>query len=222
MSVGFVPNNIKFRIVSSQAIATFKNDQAVDFHAIVVDASIDAMAREAMLLLYDRMFSFILCFERQCLAHGEMKSMELLSQSLVSHVADGCLEIDEVMQNNQDHFDRRIQCVVRELQEIFVEALKLLIALDKWDADVPMTVFPRFVSFISNYLLLAQNSLMCVEKLTKGGDAELQMTNWSKDLLEEALKIPVRERLLMKILEIFPSSNISFAEPKSVTDPAAS
>lgn len=153
----YYPNNIKFRIISSSAIARFKADQAFDFNELINNHtnSFSREAREIVLLNYDIWFSFILNLEKQFIRTKH--DGEIIGDDLVSKILfDAKRTVNEIvltMKENPQIF-RKTLADYSSLELAISPYLKLFFDdIENIKNDSMYVGFPKIVSSLSKVLL---------------------------------------------------------------------
>ena len=166
----YTPNNIRFRIVSSCAIAQFKQDQAFDFNELINnDAySFSPEARETLLLNYELWFKFICRLEKMMIRM--MHSNDALGDLVVSMDAlakDTLMELQDVIQTHPTIFNTEspTTAVIMKAHRPFIDHIFDVIMKSR---GLSMYLaFPKIVTAISNCLHNLLFILHEVEKLKK-------------------------------------------------------
>lgn len=115
----FSPNNINFRLVSSQAISEFKSNQSIDLSELIhsKDVAFSATSREIILLNYDRWFQFLLRIERSFIASDQAVMIGLSQIEHIRHEMRRTMhEVRDVMVENPKYFG--IDIDVRQLMDV--------------------------------------------------------------------------------------------------------
>jgi len=176
----YTPNNIRFRIVSSCAIAQFKQDQAFDFNELINnDAySFSPEARETLLLNYELWFKFIGRLEKMMIR--TMHSNDAIGELVVAMDAlakDTLTELQDVIQTHPTIFNTEspTTALIMKAHRPFIEHIFDTIGKSR---DLSMYLaFPRIVNAISNCLHNLLFILHEVENLKKAqGENFLSMT----------------------------------------------
>ncbi len=169
--MSYSPNNIRFRIVSSNAIAQYKLDQANDFNELVNNENyaFTQESRETLLLNYEVWFRFIVRLERILIRN--QNSSEVLG-SLVDHFVmlgrDIVVEIEDVMQSHPDLFKSHAKLIVKKA---FVPYMEYIFKVIKGcEAETMYTAFPKIVIAISGALHNMLFILQEMEDLKKCSD----------------------------------------------------
>lgn len=150
----YTPNNIRFRIVSSAAIAQFKQDQAFDFNELINNAAykFSAPARETLLLNYELWFKFICRLERLMIRtlHSADK-LGQLTETIEVQAKDIMLELDEVIKSHPGIFNAGPQTIlIQKAHTPYIE--QLYAEIRDCVNDTMYIAFPKLVTIISNNL----------------------------------------------------------------------
>lgn len=121
----YVPNNIEFRIISSGAIAKFKQDQAFDFNEIAHSTmyKFTRESKEILLLNYEMWFKFVSKLEKLFIRyHSQNSEFSVLLREHVNVLIDDCIsEIDEVMACNPAVFHSDVRHVLSKTNSVFID-----------------------------------------------------------------------------------------------------
>lgn len=150
----YSPNNIRFRIVSSAAIAQFKQDQAFDFNELINNEAykFSAEARETLLLNYELWFKFICRLERLMIRtlHSNDK-LEHLTETIEIQARDIMVELDEVIKSHPSIFNAGPQTLlIQKAHQPYIENFYTEVRGCK--NDTMYLAFPKMVTTISNNL----------------------------------------------------------------------
>lgn len=177
----YTPNNIRFRIVSSSAIAQFKQDQAFDFNELINNEaySFSPEARETLLLNYELWFKFICRLEKMMIRM--MHSNDALGDLVVSMDAlakDTLMESEDVIRTHPTIFNSGspTTALIMKAHRPFIDHIFDMIVKSR---QLSMYLaFPKIVAVISNCLHNLLFILHEVEKLKKNeGENFLSMTH---------------------------------------------
>lgn len=149
----YAPNNIKFRIVSSSAIAQFKMDQSFDFNELAnCDVySFSGQSREILLLYYDLWFKYILLLEKIFIRRDVKTSLtEVELNHFAALMDDVAVSIEDVISANPDLFNTLMVRVISKTNKDFLVYINEIMMSCK-DMDI-YYAFPKIVSAISNVL----------------------------------------------------------------------
>jgi hypothetical protein len=153
--MSYTPNNIRFRIVSSGAIAQFKSDQAFDFNELINNDSykFSAAARETLLLNYEVWFKFILRLEKILIR--SLKSSEKLGELvlILKEAAKDILnEVKDVVHTHPAIFtsDDHSMTLIGRAHNPFVE--NVFAEILSCSTESMYTAFPNICAAISNSL----------------------------------------------------------------------
>lgn len=151
----YTPNNIRFRIVSSSAIAHFKQDQAFDFNELINNEaySFSPEARETLLLNYELWFKFICNLEKMMIR--TLHSNDLLgdmTESIGQLAKDVLVELKDVIQTHPTIFNSTAPTtsLVMRAHAPFSENVFDVIAGSS--NNTMYIAFPKIVTAISNML----------------------------------------------------------------------
>lgn len=185
----YIPNNINFRIVSSNALAKFKNDQAYDFNEIKSKPNTySAAAREVVLLEYDHWFKWIVKLEKVFLLLSEYDKADALSQKTCVLLQAEMDDIHEVMSVYTDFFSSDLTNFISSIHRYSTEALKSSIEYILNNHDI-FSAFSKIVHLISLYL---QQILISLEEyelvysaacnFKTNDNIILYYSDWSKEI----------------------------------------
>jgi len=192
----YSPNNIRFRIVSSSAIARFRQDQAFDFNELINNEaySFSAEARETLLLNYDLWFKFILRLEKVLIRnHQSTEKLGALVEHIEMFAHEVVTEIDDIVRSHPTIFDSHSKSshAIRKAYGLYHEyLLKLLLGCR---GDSMYVAFPKIVNAISNCLHNLLFILHEVENLKKG-NAFLSYTLEVDELIDALGHCPLTYR----------------------------
>jgi hypothetical protein len=176
----YTPNNIRFRIVSSAAIAQFKQDQAFDFNELINNEaySFSAEARETLLLNYEVWFKFICRLEKMMIRTlhandllGELTlSIDMLARDILT-------ELEDVIQTHPTIFNATSPTTQLIAKAHFPYTNNVFDVISSCREQTMYLAFPRIVNAISNSLHNLLFILHEVENLKKeDGHNFLSMT----------------------------------------------
>lgn len=195
----YIPNNINFRIVSSTALAKFKQDQAFDFNEINKHRDeISSAAREVILLEYDHWFKWIIKLEKIFLLLGEDDKSEVLMQKTDVLLRSEMDDIAEIMSVYTDFFSPALTAFINYIHRYSVETLKAACAQTLQQNDM-FCAFSKIVFFISLYLQQILLSLQEIEYIQKNIDTrvgQLYYSGWCKESCSIDGLCPMNERAL--------------------------
>lgn len=149
----YTPNNIRFRIVSSNSVAQYKMDQAFDFNELVnnADYSFSQESREILLLHYELWFRFIIRLERVLIKNGNATdAIGSLAENFVMLAQDICSEIDDVTQSHPNLFKSHTKTLVKKAFAPFL--LWIFDTIANTGKDNMYVAFPKIVTTISSSL----------------------------------------------------------------------
>lgn len=169
----YTPNNINFRIVSSNAISQFKLDQAFDFNELVnneSDVDFTVESREILLLNYEIWFRYILKLERLFITHSESKNVEGTTTAYMIASAEDAIEnIENIMISNPEFFGTGIKDTIKKANGIYHQQIGASIS-NAFDNSI-YTAFPLIVTAISsalhNLLFMLQECEYLLKSKTK-------------------------------------------------------
>jgi hypothetical protein len=180
----YSPNNIRFRIVSSSAIAQFRQDQAFDFNELINnhEYSFSPESREILLLNYDMWFRFILRLEKVLIRnHHTTDELGSFVEHIEMFARETIVEIGDIMSSHPDLFGTGtpVANVITKSSAVFSDhILRTILACNH---ESMYTVFPRIVTAISNSL----NNLLFILHETENlklGNAFLSYTDEVKEI----------------------------------------
>lgn len=183
----YIPNNINFRIVSSNAIAKFKQDQAYDFNEINQNKNcFSGQAREVILLEYDHWFKWIVKLEKVFLMLSEDDDIELLYQKTNILLQNEMDDITEIMSVYTDYFSTELTSYMKFIHRYSFETLSGAVKTALKDNDV-FSAYSRIVYLLSLYLQQVLLALQEIEQIMKREQpvAKIFFSDWCN----EALKI---------------------------------
>jgi hypothetical protein len=191
----YSPNNIRFRIVSSSAIAQFRQDQAFDFNELInnTEYSFSSEARETLLLNYDLWFRFILRLEKVLIRHHTGEQLGRLVEHIEMFAREIVTDIHEVMKTNPEIFDTnsvRWNIVDKAITSFYDHVLR---QIHKCTEDTMYTAFPKIVIAISNAL----NNLLFILHETenlKNGHYFLSYTDEAVEIYVDGFPCPLIQR----------------------------
>ncbi len=188
--MSYSPNNIRFRIVSSNALAQYKLDQAFDFNELVnnMNCSFSQESRETLLLNYELWFRFIVRLERILIKNqNATESLGTIVDHFILLGRDIVVEIEEVMQTHPDLFKSHAKFIVRKAFVPYIEFI--FDTIKKCESDNMYIAFPKIVTAISGALHNMLFILQEMEDLKKCEDIShkdcshfLSYTSESKDI----------------------------------------
>lgn len=196
----YIPNNIKFRIVTSNAIARFKSCQAFDFNEVITEGNrFHESTREVLLLEYDFWFKFVIRLEKLFLTMGRNESPKVLKHSLGAGIGFMLDEIEEIIYGHPSIFDPNLANYISQYHDSFSPLIKDLILKDLDEENVCLA-FPNIVNTMSSYL--QQHVFILYEYdnivLNKYEDAFLSFNQLTSDTIEtfdrDPRKHPMRVR----------------------------
>lgn len=176
----YTPNNIRFRIVSSAAIAQFKQDQAFDFNELINNEaySFSPEARETLLLNYEVWFKFICRLEKMMIR--TLHANDLLGELTLSidmMAKDILVELADVIQTHPTIFNSTSPLVMLITKAHAPFSLHVFDVIAETRDQTMYLAFPRIVNAISNHLHNLLFILHEVENLKKeNGNDFLSMT----------------------------------------------
>ena len=163
----YIPNNINFRIVSSNAIAKFKQDQAYDFNEINQNRNnFSGQAREVILLEYDHWFKWIVKLEKVFLMLSEDDDVDLLYQKTNILLQNEMDDITEIMSIYTDYFSTELTSFMKFIHRYSFETLSGTVKTTLQENDV-FSAYSRIVYMLSLYLQHVLLSLQEVESMIK-------------------------------------------------------
>ena len=146
----YIPNNINFRIVSSNALAKFKQDQAYDFNEINQNReTFSDASKEIILLEYDHWFKWLVRLEKVFLMAADdtsylLKKVETL---FISEMED----LKDVTEVHTEYFPRESLQFTYYMHQIAYEAFVIIIK-KTLSTPIDFSAYPIIVTFISDYL----------------------------------------------------------------------
>lgn len=180
----YIPNNINFRIVSSNSIAKFKQDQAFDFYEIVkMGDKISDPAKEVILLEYDHWFKWIILLERSFLLLTEHDNDDKVFDQVDLMLKTEMSDIIDIMSIHTEFFDPELTKFVRFIHKYSTDALSVTIknAIKLNDLGV---AFSKIVFFISIYLQQVLFAMQEIESIDENKISELFYSGWCKEVCE--------------------------------------
>lgn len=193
----YIPNNINFRIVSSNAISKFKQDQAFDFNDLNKHRDIlTSAAREVILLEYDHWFKWILRLEKVFLLLGDDENISALGKKSEALLQAEMDEIHEVMSIYTDFFSGDLTNFVNFVHRYSLVSLQIAVAETLKENDM-FSAFSKIVFYISIYLQQLLLSLREIELLLKydnRGSGNLYYSGWCKQTCKMSGICPIAER----------------------------
>lgn len=179
----YTPNNIRFRIVSSNSIAQYKMDQAFDFNELVnnADYSFSQESREILLLHYELWFRFIIRIERVLIKNGNATDdIGTLAQNFVMLARDICSEIDDVTQSHPNLFKSHTKTLVKKAFAPFL--LWIFDTIANTDKDNMYVAFPKIVTTISASLHNILFILQEIESIkANAGDSSKHFLSYTEE-----------------------------------------
>lgn len=164
----YIPNNINFRIVSSNALAKFKQDQAYDFNEINQhrDTFSDA-SKEIILLEYDHWFKWLVRLEKVFLMAADdtsylLKKVETL---FISEMED----LKDVTGVHIEYFPRESLLFTNYMHQIAYDAFGIIVKKSLESGEV-FSAYPIIVTFISDYLQQLLKGLEELEFICRNND----------------------------------------------------
>lgn len=156
----FTQNNIDFRIVSSNAIASFKASQAFDFNEVVKNKkNFNPAAREVLLLLYDYWFRFLMRTEKLFLFLDENEPPQILIPQLIGNAKYLMEEVEDVLLSHEDLFDNDLVGFVKNYHSFTFKIIQFFITEHLEEGKTVYRAYPFLVQLISMYLQLMLFSL---------------------------------------------------------------
>lgn len=159
--IRYQPNNIIFRIASSDAISKFKALQAQSFVQLArKELNFNTSAKEVVLLEYDRFSQWLFRIERICMAAQEGRMPMALRQAIQESFCEELRTVETVLDSHPDVFDGKISAFVKVIHKYSVN-----IILDRMELSVDKTVdraFYDIVQIVSDYL---QHVLTCLHEI---------------------------------------------------------
>lgn len=144
-------NNIIFRIASSDAIGKFKCMQAGAFVELArKDLKFNEIAKEIVLLEYDRFSQWLLRIERICLSAGEGPMLQSLRQAIQESYREEIRVVENVLDAHPDVFCTKAVAFTR-----IIHGYATNLMLDRMAESMNETVdraFEQVVMFVTNYL----------------------------------------------------------------------
>jgi hypothetical protein len=157
----YQPNNILFRIASSDALSKFKASQAHAFIQLArSELKFDTSAREVVLLEYDRISHWLYKIERLLLGLPDSKLTHELRHAITRGIIDEIDTVENVIANHSSIFTKGVNDFSRIIhgyaREILIEEI------DKIDANENMgNVFITVTLLVTEYL---QHVLACLHE----------------------------------------------------------
>ena len=193
----YIPNNINFRIVSSNALAKFKQDQAYDFNELNKHRDkLSAPAREVILLEYDHWFKWIVRLEKVFLLLSDDEKTDSLIQKTEAMLQTEMDDIHDVMLIYTDFFSGELTSFVNFMHRYSLESLRVAIALTLKDNDM-FSAFSKIVFYISIYLQQVLLGLREIEFLLKDKEktvGHLFYSGYCKETCHASEICPIAER----------------------------
>ena len=193
----YIPNNINFRIVSSNALAKFKQDQAYDFNELNKHRDIlSAPAREVILLEYDHWFKWAVRLEKVFLLLSDDEKTYSLIQKTEAMLQTEMDDIHDVMLIYTDFFSGELTSFVNFMHRYSLESLRVAIALTLKDNDM-FSAFSKIVFYISIYLQQVLLGLREIEFLLKNKEktvGHLFYSGYCKETCHASGICPIAER----------------------------
>ena len=193
----YIPNNINFRIVSSTALAKFKQDQAYDFNEINKHRDeVSSAAREVILLEYDHWFKWIVKLEKVFLLLSEDDKTDTLIQKTDVLLRTEMDDISEIMAVYTDFFSPTLTSFINFVHRYSVETLKVAFAETLSKNDM-FCSFSKIVFYISLYLQQILLALQEIEFLLKNREnkiGKLYYSGWCKESCSVDGICPLAER----------------------------
>lgn len=145
-------NNIEFRIASADAIGKFKTTQAHSFIQVCRrEFEFDIMAREVVLLSYDRFSSWLLKLEKLFLREEEKRKPSKALQDLVmSTFADELRQIEGTCIENPTIFSTGLVEFLKVIHSYAPVLMKS--GFDVAFAENPSRAFAKLTEYLSDYL----------------------------------------------------------------------
>lgn len=148
---GYIKNNIKFRIVSSNSIAQFKSAQAFDFNEISNGSSAFLeTTREVLLLEYEYIFKWITRAEKLFLLLNDSDDASSLFQTLIIYIDHLMSDIEEVMGYYPNEFSNYIIEYIANFHNSYYDILEK--QFKKYMSSDIYSAYPRIVNCVSEYL----------------------------------------------------------------------
>lgn len=159
--IRYQPNNILFRIASSDAISKFKSQQANSFIQLSRrDLAFDTSAREVVLLEYDHFSQWLYRIERICMAAQEGQMPLSLCNAIQESFREEIRTIEIVLESHTNVFNPTITSFVK-----IIHSYSMNVLLDRMEASMFEKVdkaFGKVVGTIADYL---QHVLMCLHEI---------------------------------------------------------
>jgi hypothetical protein len=181
----YTPNNIRFRIVSSAALAQYKLDQAFDFNELINNAeySFSQESRETLLLNYEIWFRFVCRLERILIRneHAQEK-LGILAEHISMFASDILSELDDIIQAHPTIFNVHTKTTVKKAYSVFIDYIFKVIG--DTENESMYVAFPKIVTAISNSLHNLLFILHEVEHLkSKDGNYFLSFTDEAEEII---------------------------------------
>lgn len=199
----YIPNNIGFRIVSSNAIAKFKQDQAFDFYEIVkLKDTISASAKEIILLEYEQWFRWILKLEKiYLLISDENDKKSLIKNQITLLLKSEMDDIYETMSIYGKFFNRDLTDFINYIHRCSLETL-INVINNTFETDDLGCSFSNIVFYISIYLQQILFSIQEIEGVLDKDNLKfsnkLYFSGWCKEVClmstSDSPVCPVAER----------------------------
>lgn len=181
----YIPNNINFRIVSSNSIAKFKQDQSYDFFEIVkLGDLISPPAKEVILLEYDHWFKWILKLEKIFLLVTEDDSNESIYNQVELLLQSEMDDIYEIMSVYTNFFNFEFTKFIHFVHKYSLESLQRGIKDAIINNDLGVS-FSKIVFYISIYLqqiLMAVQEFETVLRKEEHKTADLFYSGWCREM----------------------------------------
>ena len=195
--MNYIPNNIEFRIVSSNSIAKFRQQQAFIFNELIRNpkGSFSHSSREILLLNYDLWFKWILRTEKLFLTlivsdyqqEASISTYEPYLSASVEHVIE---EIGDVIQAAPHLFTDNVNNIVKFQRPYIDYAKSKIAAADKYTIYM---AYPKIVSAITGILY---NLLHIIHESERIGNDKpfLSLTKDTMDIFNDTGKLLIVER----------------------------
>lgn len=204
----YTPNNINFRIVSSNALSQFKSDQAFDFNELVNNQSIVDFcveSREVLLLNYEIWFRFILKIEKMFIAHDEKATLDSSNAAFIHSMAKDAIEnIEQIMVSNPQFFGIKTREILKSANSLYHK--QVFASIGEVEGETIYMSFPRIVSAISttlhNLLLMLQEC----EYLLNSDTMSRAFISYSPTVLDNKQNVPSAQDILVEKAKSYKSA----------------
>ena len=178
----YIPNNINFRIVSSNALAKFKQDQAYDFNELNQNKQLFSNeAKEVILLEYDHWFKWLVRLEKIFLMLGEDENPEVLISRIDLFFNTELEDIKDVMRLHTEFFSKEITKFVENMHVTASKAFTSIVS-QTLKNDAVFSAFPKIAVFISDYLQQLLMGMYEIQSILKNEKPFIKLTTGANDI----------------------------------------